>query len=77
MSHEKLVHLAFENIAAHIANLEALRNLVESLLSRVNSIQEFIEELNSWMESAEVTMRTDIRILFNEIQRIKRKESTG
>ena len=73
----KSLHDAFENVGAHIANLDDLRNLIASLLTRLNSYQEFIQELNSQMESAEITMRTDIRILINEMQRILRQESIG
>ncbi len=78
MNLESFIQLAFGNIASHIANLETLRVLIQELGTETESIEQFIQAILSKMETAEVTLRTDIRILVNEVRRlVMKKESNG
>lgn len=78
MNLESFIQLAFGNIAAHIANLETLRFLIQELGAETESIEQFIQSILSKMETAEVTLRTDIRILVNEVRRLViKKENNG
>lgn len=67
MNHEHLIQRAFENIAAHVSNLELLRTLIQEIVSETNSADEFVTVINERAPTLEVTLRTDIRILNNEI----------
>ncbi|UCE09988.1 MAG: hypothetical protein JSW61_13600 [Candidatus Thorarchaeota archaeon] len=69
------IQLAFENVKAYITNTDAMKSLVQELSSEVNSPNEFLDTLYDRMSSAEITLKTDIRILLNEIERLQRKES--
>ena len=78
MNLESIIQLAFGNIAAHIANLETLRFLIQELDAETEPIEQFIQAILSKMETAEVTLRTDIRILVNEVRRlVMKKENNG
>ena len=72
-----LIHIAFENIRPYISNVDAMKSLIEELEPKATSIQNLIRVLYSKMSSAEVTLRTDIRILVNEIEKLARKEPHG
>ena len=61
-----IIRTAFENVASHISNLEIIKKLVDTLDSENLSSAEVIERLQEEIENAEVTLRTDIRILINE-----------
>lgn len=73
MASVSLVNSAFENIAAHITNLSMLRDIMEDILSNCNNIEEITLRLEERKEYAEVTLRTDIQILVNEILALLRK----
>ena len=65
-----IIRTAFERIAPHISNLDDIKTLVEEL-EKIDSLDSLISELEARMEDAEVTFRTDIRILINECRRIR------
>jgi hypothetical protein len=77
MSSDEILHLAFENIAGHLANLDSIRSLVEELAGHGHSIDEAIQTLERRVEDAEVTLRTDLRILINEIRHVMRGKFSG
>ena len=77
MSSDDLFFRAFENSAGHMANLDAVRSIVERLAGQGHSLDDIIQLLEREMEEAEVTLRTDLRILINETQHlVRRKTST-
>ncbi len=67
-----ILRTAFEIVAPHISNLDEVRSIVDELEKKVDSIDSIIRELEVRMEEAEVTLRTDIRILINECRHLKR-----
>jgi len=66
-----ILRTAFERVAPHISNLDGVRELVDEL-EKIDSLDSIIRELEARMEEAEVTFRTDIRILINECRHLKR-----
>jgi hypothetical protein len=66
-----ILRTAFEKVAQHISNLDGIKALVDEL-EKVESLDSIIRELEARMEDAEVTFRTDIRILINECRHLKR-----
>jgi hypothetical protein len=66
-----ILHTAFEKVAPHISNLDEIKTLVDEL-EKIDSLDSLISELEARMEDAEVTFRTDIRILINECRHIKK-----
>ncbi len=69
------IRAAFDNIASHISNLETVKTIVDDLESEVLSFDAIIEILEKKIEDAEVTLRTDIRILINECRHLERRKS--
>jgi hypothetical protein len=68
---DSILRTVFERVAPHISNLDDVRALVEEL-AKIDSLDSIISELEARMEDAEVTFRTDIRILINECRHIKK-----
>ncbi|MCJ7817826.1 MAG: hypothetical protein MUP60_03145 [Candidatus Thorarchaeota archaeon] len=68
---ESIIRTAFDNIAPHISNIDSIRAIVEELESEDLSIDAVVETLQKMIEDAEVTLRTDIRILINECRHLK------
>jgi hypothetical protein len=68
---ESVIRTAFDNIASHISNIDKIRTLVEKLESENPSTSTIIEVLQRELEDAEVTLRTDIRILINECRHLE------
>ena len=66
-----VIRTAFENVASHISNLETVKKLVNTLESENLSPPELIARLQEEIEDAEVTLRTDIRILINECRHLE------
>ncbi|MFW9768262.1 MAG: hypothetical protein ACFFF9_07510 [Candidatus Thorarchaeota archaeon] len=66
-----IIRTAFERVAPHISNLDDIKTLVEEL-EKIDSLDSLISELEARMEDAEVTFRTDIRILINECRRVRK-----
>jgi hypothetical protein len=71
----QLIQLAFENVVAYLSNTDTMKSLVQELSSEADSSSKFLDLLYDRVNNAEVTLRTDIRILLNEIERLQRKES--
>ena len=71
-----VIRTAFDNIASHISNIDTIRDLVDRLESEDLSIDVVIETLQKKNEGAEVTLRTDIRILINECRHLKSRMSS-
>jgi len=65
-----ILRTAFERIAPHISNLETMKSLVDEIEKKTDSLESVLNELNSRLEDAEVTFRTDIRILINECRHL-------
>lgn len=65
-----ILRTAFENVAPHISNLESVKILVDEVEKTTNSLESILRELESRLEDAEVTFRTDIRILINECRHL-------
>ena len=61
---------AFEKVAPHISNLDAVRLLIDEVEKTTDSLESILSELESRLEDAEVTFRTDIRILINECRHL-------
>ena len=70
---DSILKTAFENIATHVSNLDSIRELIEDLDNQNESIDHIISMLERRSEEAEVTLRTDIRILINECRHLMRK----
>jgi len=68
---------AFENSAGHMANLDSVRAIVEGLTGHGHSLEDVIQSLEREMEEAEVTLRTDLRILINETQHLVRRMTSA
>jgi hypothetical protein len=69
-----VIRTAFDNIASHISNIDTIRALVEELESAPFDV--VIETLQKKIEDAEVTLRTDIRILINECRHLESRMSS-
>ena len=65
-----LLRTAFEKVAPHISNLEKMKILVNEIEKVTGSLDSIIRELESRLDDAEVTFRTDIRILINECRHL-------
>ena len=70
------IRAAFDNIASHISNLETVKTIVDDLESEDLSFDAIIEILQKKIEDAEVTLRTDIRILINECRHLESRKSS-
>jgi hypothetical protein len=65
-----IIRTAFEKVAPHIANLDMMKSLVDEVEKKTDSIDSILVELESRLEDAEVTFKTDIRILINECRHL-------
>ena len=73
---QKIIRSAFSNVAAHIFNLAALQMTVDEFVTECISIDGVVRDLESRMDKVEITFRTDMRILINEIQHLKERKSS-
>ncbi|MGY5858118.1 MAG: hypothetical protein RTU63_02015 [Candidatus Thorarchaeota archaeon] len=73
---ESVIRTAFDNIASHISNIDAIRSIVNEIEAEDLSIDIVIESLLKKAEDAEVTLRTDIRILINECRHLKSRTNS-
>lgn len=71
-----ILHTAFENVAPHIANLESVKLLIDEIEKKTHSLESVLNELESRLEEAEVTLRTDIRILINECRHLDSRKTS-
>ncbi len=67
-----VLRTAFEKVAPHISNLDEIKALVDEIERKADSQDSIISELEKRLENAEVTLRTDIRILINECRHLKK-----
>ncbi|MFW9843997.1 MAG: hypothetical protein ACFFEV_05440 [Candidatus Thorarchaeota archaeon] len=70
---ESVIRTAFDNIASHISNIDSIRSLVDELESEGLTTDVVIDTLQAKIEEAEVTLKTDIRILINECRHLESK----
>ncbi len=75
MTSQSELRKAFENVAGHLANLELIQSLVEEALAEVITLDESIRFLKEKTQENDVTVQTDIRILINEIEHLRREKS--
>lgn len=66
-----VLRTAFENVAGHFSNLDIMKELVGEIEKDTDSIEMTLEVLEKKCENAEVTLRTDIRILINECRHLQ------
>ena len=69
-----IIRTAFEEVASHITNIDTVRVIVDELDSKNLSTGDVIEMLQKKMEEAEVTLKTDIRILINECRHLESRK---
>ena len=67
---DSILRTAFESVAPHISNLDTVKLLVDEIEKKTDSLESVLNELESKLEDAEVTLRTDIRILINECRHL-------
>ena len=65
-----ILRTAFENVAPHISNLDEIKTFIDEIEKRVSSPEMILSELESKLDDAEVTLKTDIRILINECRHL-------
>lgn len=75
MTSKSILQLAFDKVAPHITNLDTIRTMIQDISGDVKSAPEIVQLLEECMETAEVTLRTDLRILLNEIRHIMARKS--
>lgn len=73
---DSVIQTAFQNIASHISNLDIVKKLVDDLESENLPFDAVIETLQKKIIDAEVTLRTDIRILINECRHLESRKSS-
>ncbi len=73
---QEIIRSAFDNVAAHIFNLSALQMAVDEFVTECISIDSVVRDLESRMDEVEITLRTDMRILINEIQHLRKRMSS-
>ena len=75
MKTEDILRLSFESVAGHFANLQEVQKIMESISGEKGSIEDIIQKIEERMQDVEVTLKTDLRILVNEIRHQVRKSS--
>jgi hypothetical protein len=68
-----ILKTAFENVRAHICNIDSIRELVQEIENLDEPLDSIIRILETRAEGAEATLRTDIRILINECRHLHSK----
>ena len=76
MTSKSILQLAFDEIASYITNLEEIRILIQDISGQEKTTLETVQLLEERLETAEVTLRTDLRILLNEIRHILTRKSS-
>ncbi len=77
MTSQSELRKAFENVAGHLANLELVQSLVEAALAEDITLDKSIYFLQERTKENDVTVQTDIRILINEIEHLRREKSSS
>ncbi len=70
MPHIEIIQTAFENVAGHMSNLDAIRSIITMVEKECSNLVESIQFIEKEMAEAEVTLKTDMRILLNEIKHV-------
>jgi hypothetical protein len=73
---DSILRTAFEKVAPHMSNLDMIKELVAEIEKKTDSLEFVLKELESRQEDAEVTLRTDIRILINECRHLGDRMTT-
>lgn len=66
-----ILKTAFDNVAGHLSNLEVIMDLIREIETESKSIETNIGRLEEKSKDAEITLKTDIRILINECRHLK------
>lgn len=75
MKAEETLHSSFQCVAGHFANLQEVQRIVDRISAEKGSIEDIIQKIEGMMQDVEVTLKTDLRILLNEIRHQIRKSS--
>ena len=75
MNSIEVLRQSFEQVAGHLANLELVRSVIDEVSEKDESIEDIIQMLEGKMNDSEATLRTDLRILVNEIRHMARKSN--
>ena len=67
---KELLRQSFENIGAYINHLDEIRDIIRRVETTADSTSRVLELLESELLNAEITLRTDIRILINEFKHL-------
>ena len=67
---KELLRQSFENVGAYINHLDEIRDTIRRVESTADSTDRVLELLESELLNAEITLRTDIRILINEFKHL-------
>jgi hypothetical protein len=67
---KELLRQSFENVGAYINHLDEIRDIIRRVETTADSISRVLELLDSELLNAEITLRTDIRILINEFKHL-------
>lgn len=70
---EPMLRVAFDNSAPYISNLDAIRQLIQETTAHTSSVDDAIIYLENKLPDAEVTLKTDIRILIAAIRHAGRQ----
>jgi len=73
---QEIIRSAFDNAAAYVSNLAALQMAIDEFVTECISIDDVVRDLESRMDEVEITLRTDMRILINEIRHLKERKSS-
>jgi hypothetical protein len=65
-----IIRVAFQRVAPHASNIQRLREITEVIAGNSEAPEEIVARLRSIMVHEDITVRTDIRILINEIRHI-------
>jgi hypothetical protein len=74
---ESVLRLAFDNSAPHIVNLDVVRLLIQQAILKTASVDDAITYIESSFPEAEVTLKTDIRILIAAIRHATRQRKSS
>ena len=67
---KELLRQSFENVGAYINHLDEIRDIIRRVETTADSTSRVLELLESELLNAEITLRTDIRILINEFKHL-------
>jgi len=67
---KELLRQSFENVGAYINHLDEIRDIIRRVETTTDSTSRVLELLESELLNAEITLRTDIRILINEFKHL-------